>query len=125
MPANASVATASTSTMCLADGVVNRWTCAVSRSGCMATIAPAAITASCRAMSDVAAEAGDVDGRRERDHDARDGDLRPPVREAAPDRAQVMRHRDRRQGDDDDVVDQDRPAGDEADQLVERVAGER
>src|SRR6185436_15357603 len=35
-----------------------------------------------------------------------------------------MGHRDRRQGGDDQVVDQDRPAGDEGDQLVEGVAGE-
>ena len=33
MPANARVATASASKMCLAEGVVNRWTFAVSRSG--------------------------------------------------------------------------------------------
>ena len=78
-----------------------------------------------RALADVAGEAGDVDAGRERDHRGRDRDLRPAVREAAPDRAQVVGHRDRRQGDDDDVVDQDRPAGDEADQLVERVARER
>jgi hypothetical protein len=35
-----------------------------------------------------------------------------------------VRHRDRRQGDHDHVVDQDRPACDEADELVERVPGE-
>src|SRR6478609_2644457 len=34
-----------------------------------------------------------------------------------------MGHRNRRQGGDDQVVDQDRPAGDEGDQLVECVAG--
>ena len=78
-----------------------------------------------RALADLPGEAGDVDARREHDHRGRHGDLRPPVREAVPDRAQVVRHRDRRQRDDDDVVDQDRPAGDEADQLVERVARER
>ena len=44
--------------------------------------------------------------------------------EVARDRLQVVRHRDRRQGDHDQVVDQDRPAGDEGDQLVEGVAGE-
>jgi hypothetical protein len=36
-----------------------------------------------------------------------------------------MRHADRRRRDHDQVIDQNRPAGDEADQLVERVAGER
>ena len=41
-----------------------------------------------------------------------------------PEDAQVLRRRVRRDGDQDDVVEQDRPAGDEADELVERVARE-
>ena len=72
MPANASVATARASTRCLADGVVNRWTCAVSRSGCMATSRPDRDHGELqgdvgqrqddqRALTDVAGEAGDVD----------------------------------------------------------------
>ncbi len=60
MPANASVATASASRRCLADGVVNSSTCAVSRSGWKATTAPTAITASCRTMS---ASARTISGR--------------------------------------------------------------
>ena len=53
-----------------------------------------------------------------------DADLPARLGEAVRDRLQVVRHRDRRQGDHDQVVDQDRPAGDEGDQLVEGVAGE-
>ena len=54
-----------------------------------------------------------------------DPGLGPALGEALPDRLHVVRHRDRRQGDHDHVVDQDRPAGDEADQLVEGVARHR
>ena len=45
-----------------------------------------------RALANPPGEAGDVDARREHDHHGRHCDLRPPVREAAPDRAQVVRH---------------------------------
>ncbi len=48
----------------------------------------------------------------------------PAFERSDGDRLQVVRDRDRRQGGDDQVVDQDRPAGDEGDQLVEGVAGE-
>ena len=42
----------------------------------------------------------------------------------APEHAHVLRGRECGDGDQDDVVEQDRPAGDEAHELVERVAGE-
>jgi hypothetical protein len=41
-----------------------------------------------------------------------------------PEHAQVLGRREGGDGDQDDVVEQDRPAGDEADELVERVASE-
>ena len=58
------------------------------------------------------------------DDDRGDDDFGAFVVEAAPDRHQVVRHADRRQGDHDQVVEQDRPGGDEGDELVEGVAGE-
>ena len=75
----------------------------------------------------LAAAAGDVEDVEHAggdDHRAGDADLPAGLGEVGRDRLQVVRHRDRRQGDDDQVVDQDRPAGDEGDQLVEGVAGE-
>ena len=136
MPAKASVAIASASKMSPPDGLVKRSRFAVSRSGSKTTIAPTTITASWRKMSASASTISPrwrtcpvkpamLTHRRHHDHQGGHRDLRPPVREAVPDRAHVVRHRDGRQRDDDDVVDQDRPAGDEADQLVERVARER
>ena len=44
--------------------------------------------------------------------------------ERRPERREVRRHRQRRDGQQDRVVEHDRPAGDEADELVERVAAE-
>ena len=58
------------------------------------------------------------------DHRRGDPDLPAGSGEVAADRLQVVRDRERRESDDDQVVDQDRPAGDEGDQLVEGVAGE-
>ena len=58
------------------------------------------------------------------DHQAGDADLPARLGEVVGDRLQVVGNRDRRQRGDDQVVDQDRPAGDEGDQLVEGVAGE-
>jgi hypothetical protein len=46
------------------------------------------------------------------------------VAQRAPEDLQVLRRRVTGDGDQDDVVEQDRPPGDEADELVERVAGE-
>ena len=40
-------------------------------------------------------------------------------------RADVMGHEERREGDDDQVVEEERPAGDEPDEVVEGAAGER
>ncbi len=53
-----------------------------------------------------------------------DPDLPARVRQVAGDRLQVVGDGDRGERGDDQVVDQDRPAGDEGDQLVEGVAGE-
>ena len=75
----------------------------------------------------LAAAAGDVEDVEHAggdDHRAGDADLPAGLGEVGGDRLQVVRDRDRRQGGDDQVVDQDRPAGDEGDQLVEGVAGE-
>ena len=61
----------------------------------------------------------DVDDDRERDHQldrARAG--------LAPERREVVRRRERGDRDEDQEVEEDRPARDEAPQLVERVAGE-
>ena len=66
----------------------------------------------------------DVEDRGQRDHQRRDRQLHIAPAERPGDRRQVVRDRDRRRCDHDQVVDQDRPARDEADQLVERVAGE-
>ena len=71
-----------------------------------------------------AGEARDVERRDHGDHPAGDDQLRRRLAELAPDRRQVVGHRDRRQGDHEHEVEQDRPAGDEAHQLVERVARE-
>jgi hypothetical protein len=75
----------------------------------------------------LAAAAGDVEDVEDAgadDHHRGDHEFGAAVVEARPDRHQVVRHADRRQGDHDQVVEQDRPAGDEGDQLVEGVAGE-
>ena len=75
----------------------------------------------------LAAAAGDVEHVEHAggdDHGAGDADLPTRLGEVVRDRLQVVRDRDCRQGGDDQVVDQDRPAGDEGDQLVEGVAGE-
>ena len=48
----------------------------------------------------------------------------PRSPERMPEDAQVLRRRVGRDGDQDHVVEQDRPAGDEADELVERIARE-
>ena len=63
------------------------------------------------------------------EHDQRDERERQPERraavaEVAPEHLQVLRRRERRDRDQDHVVEQDRPARDEADELVEGVAGE-
>ena len=63
--------------------------------------------------------------QRDVEHDrARDQELAQPVAEAAPEDAEVVRRGERAQRDEDQVVEADRPAGDEADELVERVAGD-
>ena len=75
----------------------------------------------------LAAAAGDVEHVERAggdDHPGGDGDLPVAGREVRRDRLEVVRDRDRGQRGDDQVVDQDRPAGDEGDQLVEGVAGE-
>ena len=69
-------------------------------------------------------DVGDVEDRRQADHHDRHRQLHVAAAEAARDRRQVVRDGDRGRGDHDQVVDQDRPAGDEADQLVEGVARE-
>ena len=107
----------------------------MSRSGWRTTSRPTTITASCRPRSARASKASErwrprpvmlrmLSTQTSGDHRRRDADLPAGPGEAAPDRLQVVRDRDRRQGDHDQVVDQDRPAGDEGDQLVEGVAGE-
>ena len=47
-----------------------------------------------------------------------------PLAEAAPEQPEVVRGGERAQRHEDQVVEADRPAGDEADELVERVAGD-
>ncbi len=76
-------------------------------------------------LTPVPGEADDVDRADEDDDPDRDRDRRGPAGEGARERVEVVRDGDRREGDHDHVVDQDRPPGDEADQLVEGVAGER
>ena len=73
-------------------------------------------------MAAAAADVEDVENAYGDDHRGADSDLPTRLVEAAVERLQVMRNRERRQGEDDQVVDQDRPAGDEGDQLVEGVA---
>ena len=77
-----------------------------------------------RALTAAPGDAGDVERAGGDDDDRGDGDLTPGLGEVGGDRFEVVRHRERRQRGDDQVVDQDRPAGDEGDQLVEGVAGE-
>ena len=75
----------------------------------------------------LAAAAGDVERVEDAggdDHQRRDPDLPTGIGEVARDRLEVVGDGNRRQRGDDQVVDQDRPTGDEGDQLVERVAGE-
>ena len=67
----------------------------------------------------------DVEHRGQADHHDRHRQLDVSTAEPARDRRQIVRDRDRRRGDHDQIVDQDRPARDEADQLVEGVPSER
>ena len=60
----------------------------------------------------------------QRDERQRDRECLVAVAERIREHAQVLRGRVGRDGDQDDVVEQDRPARDEAHELVERVAGE-
>jgi hypothetical protein len=76
------------------------------------------------ALPAAARDVEDVEHAGRADHQGGDADLPAGIGEGARDRLQVVRDRDSRQGEDDQVVDQDRPAGDESDQLVEGVAGE-
>ena len=107
----------------------------VSRSGWRTASTPTTITASCRARSARARTASErsrprpvmlrmLSTQAATITSGGDADLPARLGEVAGDRLQVVRHRDRRQGGHDQVVDQDRPAGDEGDQLVEGVAGE-
>ena len=71
------------------------------------------------------AEAAQVGDGREHDDRHRDRELGPAVPERAPERAaEVVRRGEPAHGEQEHVVEQDRPAGDEAPQLVERVARE-
>jgi len=67
---------------------------------------------------------GDVEHGGERDDDDRHRQLGVAATESPRDRGQIVRDGDRRRGDHDQVVDQDRPPRDEADQLVEGVTSE-
>ena len=77
-----------------------------------------------RALAPPPGDVEDVEDADGDDDEGGDADLQAGLAEAGGDRLQVVGNRDRRQGDHDQVVDQDRPAGDEGDQLVEGVAGE-
>ena len=68
-------------------------------------------------------EAADVAQRDVQDDPEREDQLGAAVPEVAPEGGHVVRRRERGDRDQDDVVEQDRPAGDEADELVEAVAG--
>ena len=69
-------------------------------------------------------DADDVDHDEEGDReDAADRVVGPQL-EDRPERGQVVGHEERRDGDGDDVVEHQRPAGAEAHELVERVPGE-
>jgi len=70
------------------------------------------------------AEAADVAEHDERDEHERQRERLAAMPEGAPEHARIVGRRVARDGDQDDVVEQDRPACDEADQLVERVARE-
>jgi len=70
------------------------------------------------------ADVDDVQNRHRGDHGPADRDLESGIAEVGRDRLQIVGNRDRRQSDHDQVVDQDRPSGDEGDQLVERIARE-
>ena len=69
-------------------------------------------------------EAADVAEHDQRDERERQGQRLAAIAERAPEHLQVLGRREGRDGDQDHVVEQDRPAGDEADELVERVARE-
>ncbi len=71
-----------------------------------------------------AAEAADVAEHDQRDERQRQAQRLAAIAERAPEDLQVLRRRVGRDGDQDHVVEQDRPAGDEADELVEGVARE-
>ncbi len=76
------------------------------------------------ARATAAGDVEDVEHADRGDHRGGDADLPAGLAEAGGDRLKVVGNRERRQGDHDQVVDQDRPAGDEGDQLVEGVTGE-
>ena len=70
------------------------------------------------------AEAADVAEDHDRDEREREAERLAAIAERAPERAQVLRRGVARDRDQDHVVEQDRPARDEAHELVERVARE-
>ena len=71
------------------------------------------------------AEPANVERREQRDRYQPADDVAGVVREGGEERAQVMRHEERGDRDRDDVVQAQRPAREERDHLVERVARER
>ena len=71
------------------------------------------------------AQPADVQRREQGDGDDPADDVAGVVVERGPERAEVVRHEERADGDRDDVVERQRPAGDERRELVERVARER
>ncbi len=78
-----------------------------------------------QARADAAgADAGEVVDRDECDHRERHPDLERPASDRTPKCREVARDGQRRDRDQDRVVEEDGPAGDEAHELVERVAGE-
>ena len=74
------------------------------------------------ALVALGARAADVEPRHPDDHRGAAQELREPARQRGEHDREVVRRRERGDRHQQDVVEQDRPAGDEAEQLVERVA---
>ena len=70
------------------------------------------------------AEPADVQPAEQRDHDQATDHVARRVRQRRPERAQVVRHEEGRDRDREDVVEAERPPGDERHELVERVPRE-
>ena len=115
-------------------GAVPRWTWSTSSEGSSTSTTPRTTSSTCVQRSATARKRLSLaDSPRprmfsageQRDRDQPADDVAGVVGQRREERAEVVRHEERRDRDRDDVVEAQRPAGEERDDLVERVARER